>query len=102
MHPAPSLNSMMYHVYLLRSKKNSTFYIGYSNNVVRRLNEHNSGMIGYTKKFKPWELIYYESFLSMDDAKRREKSLKYFGKAYSGLKLRIKESLNKREGAGCN
>jgi hypothetical protein len=36
----------------------------------------------------------------LDDAKRREKSLKYFGKAYSGLKLRITKSLNKREGAG--
>lgn len=91
---------MMYHVYLLRSKKNGTFYIGYTNNIVRRLKEHNSGLIGYTNKYMPWEIVYYESFLSLDDAKRREKSLKYFGKAYSGLKLRIKESLNKKEGAG--
>jgi len=48
----------------------------------------------------PWEIVYYKSFISLNDAKRREKSLKYFGKAYSGLKLRIKNSLNKREGAG--
>ncbi|MFA5093229.1 MAG: GIY-YIG nuclease family protein [Candidatus Omnitrophota bacterium] len=100
MNPAPSLNSNMYHVYLLRSKKNGTFYIGYSNDVVRRLNEHNSGLIGYTKKYRPWEIVYYESFVSLEDAKKREKSLKYFGKAYTSLKLRIKESLNTREGAG--
>ena len=100
MNPAPSLNSMMYHVYLIRSKRNGTFYIGYTNDVVRRLSEHNSGLIEYTKKHKPWEILYYESFISLDDAKRREKSLKYFGKAYSGLKLRINKSLNKREGAG--
>jgi len=90
----------MYHVYLLRSQKNCSFYIGFTNNVERRLKEHNAGLVGYTKKFSPWKLIYYESFLALDDAKRREKALKSFGKTYSGLKLRIKDSLNKREGAG--
>lgn len=48
----------------------------------------------------PWEIVYYESFISLYDAKKREKSLKSFGKAYSGLKLRIRNSLNKEEGAG--
>ena len=100
MNPAPSLNSIMHHVYLLRSKKNGTFYIGYTNDVVQRLNEHNSGLIGYTTKYKPWEILYYESSIFLEDAKRREKSLKYFGRTYSELKLRITKSLNKREGAG--
>jgi predicted GIY-YIG superfamily endonuclease len=48
----------------------------------------------------PWSIVYYESFLSLEDAKMREKSLKSFGKAYSQLKLRMKNSLNKIEGAG--
>ncbi|MCG2714250.1 MAG: hypothetical protein L6308_05370 [Candidatus Omnitrophica bacterium] len=64
------------------------------------MNEHNSGLVGYTKKYMPWEIVYYESFISLYDAKKREKSLKSFGKAYSGLKLRIRNSLNKEEGAG--
>lgn len=85
----------MYQVYLLRSQKDGSFYVGYTNNVDQRLKEHNNGTVGYTKKFIPWKLIYYESFLSLDDAKKREKSLKSFGKAYSGLKIRIKDSLNK-------
>ena len=100
MNPAPSAYSNMYHVYLLKSQKNESLYIGYTNDVNRRLKEHNSGIVGYTKKFIPWNIIYYESFLSLDDAKKREKALKAFGKAYSGLKLRIVNSLNKKEGAG--
>jgi len=106
MNPAPSLYSNMYHVYLLKGKKNDIFYIGYTKNIKQRLEEHNSGLVGYTKKYVPWELIYVESFLSLEDSKIREKSLKHFGKAYTQLKLRVKNSLdkvktlNKREGAG--
>ncbi len=100
MNPAPSLYSKMYYVYLLKSKKNGTFYIGYTKNIGKRLKEHNAGLVEYTKKYKPWLLIYCESFLSLEDAKRREKNLKYFGKAYSQLKFRIRNSLNIGEGAG--
>jgi len=70
----------------LKSTKNDSLYIGYTNDMMRRLKEHNSGLIGYTKKYLPWTLIYYESFISLEDARKREKSLKYFGKAYSMLK----------------
>jgi putative endonuclease len=83
----------MYHVYLLRSRKNESFYIGYTNNIQRRLSEHNDGTVEYTKKYKTWQLIYCESFISLNDAKIREKSLKHFGKAFSLLKSRIKYSL---------
>lgn len=95
MNPAPSFDSKMYIVYLLKSKKNNTYYIGYTNNINRRLREHNAGVVRYTKKYLPWGLVYYEAFLSLDDAKNREKALKYFGKAYSKLKQRIKYSLLK-------
>ncbi len=84
----------MYHVYLLKSKKNSSLYVGYTNDIKRRLEEHNEGLVGYTKKYAPWALVYYESFLLLKDAKAREKSLKYFGKAYGQLKHRINNSLN--------
>lgn len=93
----------MYHVYLLKSQKDNSLYIGYTNDIGRRVKEHNDGLSEYTKKRLPWTLIYYESYISLEEAKRREKSLKYFGKAYSQLKKRIMESLNKnemKEGAG--
>jgi len=90
----------MYYVYLLKSKKNGSLYIGYTKNIEERLKSHNNRLVEYTSKYKPWELIYYESFLSLEDAKKREKSLKYFGKAYGQLKSRIKNSLNIGKGAG--
>ena len=92
MNPAPSRHSM-YYVYLLKSKANDSLYIGYTNNLNRRLEEHNTGLVGYTKKHLPWILLYYESFTSIEDAKKREKSLKYFGRAYSQLKKRIMNCL---------
>lgn len=85
----------MYYVYILRSKKDNSFYIGYTNNVERRLQEHNIGSVEYTKKYKPWSLIYYEAFISLEDAKIREKSLKHFGRTFNQLKYRIKNSLNR-------
>lgn len=84
----------MYHVYLLKSRNDNSLYVGYTNSVERRLQEHNKGLVEYTKKHKPWDLVYYETFLSLEDAKLREKRLKYFGKAFGQLKGRIKKSLN--------
>jgi putative endonuclease len=84
----------MYHVYLLKSKKDNSFYIGYTNNIERRLEEHNSGSVKYTQSRAPWDIIYYESFSSLEDAKQRERSLKHYGKAFGQLKRRIKNSLN--------
>ena len=97
------MNTIMYYVYLLKSQKNSSLYIGYTKDIERRLKEHNAGLVEYTRKYLPWTLIYYESYISLEDARKREKSLKYFGKAYSQLKNRIETSLNKKElkeGAG--
>jgi putative endonuclease len=84
----------MYHVYLLKSQKNGVFYIGYTKNIRQRLKEHNLGLVQYTRKYLPWNLVYYETFISLEDAKIRERSLKSFGRAYAYLKLRIKNSLN--------
>jgi putative endonuclease len=87
----------MYHVYLLRSQKNKSFYIGYTKDIEQRLKEHNTGLVGYTRKYMPWKLVYYESFVSLEDAKVREKALKSFGRTFSYSKLRIKNSLNNSE-----
>ena len=84
----------MYFVYILKSKKDSSLYCGYTKDIGARLEEHNRGNVTYTSSRKPWNLIYYEAFQSLDDAIDREQKLKKFGKAYGQLKRRIKRSLN--------
>ena len=83
----------MFHVYVLRSAKTDKLYIGYTDNLRRRILEHNSGFSKYTKPFIPWELIYYETYKSLEDAQERETKLKHYGQAYRRLKERLKKSL---------
>jgi putative endonuclease len=79
----------MYYVYLLRSKAKAKVYIGFTNDLKRRLGEHNSRLVKSTKIDAPWEILYYEAFKDQELAKSREYNLKYFGKAYGQLKRRI-------------
>ena len=67
---------MFYYVYILLSKKDGKRYIGYTNDLIRRVEEHNKGLVSSTKHRRPLKLIYYEACLSEKDAKRREKYLK--------------------------
>jgi putative endonuclease len=67
----------MFYVYCLRSKKDKyQLYFGYSADLKRRLIEHNKGLSAHTKKYCPWEIIYYEACINKSDAERREKYLK--------------------------
>lgn len=66
----------MYFAYILQSEKDERLYIGFTDNIDRRPNEHNEGKSSATKPFRPYKLIYYEAFLSRKDAKAREKYLK--------------------------
>ncbi len=69
---APQLeNYIMFYVYIIKSKKDNNIYIGYTNDLIRRLKEHNSGKSKYTKDKFPYELVYYESYKNMADAKFR-------------------------------
>jgi len=67
---------MPYYVYLLKSLKTGTSYVGHTNDLSRRIVEHNSGKNKYTKNKAPWELIYHEEFQTRSDAMRREKFYK--------------------------
>ena len=67
----------MFTVYVLYSEKHNKIYIGYTSNIEQRLLSHNElGTKGYTLRYRPWELIYTESFLLKLDAMKREKQLK--------------------------
>jgi putative endonuclease len=67
---------MFYYVYILRSKKSGGLYIGYTNELKKRFQEHNRKLIFSTKALTPWKLIHYEAYLNENDARRREKYLK--------------------------
>ncbi|MBK7734464.1 MAG: GIY-YIG nuclease family protein [Chitinophagaceae bacterium] len=67
----------MWHVYILYSIKAAKTYTGFSNDVQRRLFEHNiSESRGFTLRYRPWTLIRTENFSTKKDAMLREKFLK--------------------------
>lgn len=67
---------MRYFVYVLRSLRDNTLYIGISRNLEKRLQEHNSGESKYTKGHIPYALVYKEEFPDRITARAREKYLK--------------------------
>ena len=69
---------MLYFVYLIVSKvKNRTIsYVGYTNNIKRRLKLHNSSKGAKFTKGKKWKLIYYEKYRTKVQAMKNEYTLK--------------------------
>ena len=96
MSPAPP---KFCYTYVLKSCKKDWFYIGVTNDLKKRIEQHHSGRNYTTRKYLPIELIYYEAYRSLDDARSREESLKQYGGALRALKKRINLGLNKG-GAG--
>lgn len=80
---------MFFYTYVLLSLKDEEYYIGYTNNLKKRLEEHNSGKNFSTKPRMPLKLIYFEACLNEDDAKQREKYFKNtIGRRYLSKRLR--------------
>jgi len=88
----------MFYVYLLESTKYKQTYIGSTNDLRRRLREHNDGLEISTRRYKPWRLVAYEAYQSEQDAREREKRLKSHGNAIKEFKKRARNSL--KNGAG--
>jgi len=66
-----------YYVYILASKRNGTLYIGVTNDLFRRVEEHKKKLVkGFTSKYNVNKLVYYEEFDYIEDAIYREKQLK--------------------------
>jgi putative endonuclease len=81
-----------YFVYILASQRNGTLYVGVTNDLIRRADEHQSGELeGFTKKYGVHLLVYYENFDDIRAAIAREKALKKWNRAW---KLRLIESDN--------
>jgi len=71
---------MSYFVYLIKTKKriNNKFfsYVGYTNNLSKRLQQHNDGKGAKYTKGKKWKLIYYETYPNKNEAMVNEYTLK--------------------------
>lgn len=66
-----------YYVYILANKTNSTIYIGVTNEIYRRTNEHNDKVVdGFAERYNVNKLVYVEEYSSIVDAIAREKQLK--------------------------
>lgn len=83
----------MYYVYVLKSRKDEKLYTGYTNDLRRRLAEHESGVNISTRSRLPLDLLYYEAYTSQADAKAREFRLKNSPGARTALRRRLHEGL---------
>ncbi|MDO8488547.1 MAG: GIY-YIG nuclease family protein [Candidatus Omnitrophota bacterium] len=77
----------MYYVYVFRSLKDGKHYIGYTNNLERRLQDHNRGKSRSVRHRAPFELIYHEKCLTRLEAIRKERQIKSYkgGEAFRKL-----------------
>ena len=82
------------YTYVLKCK-DGTYYTGWTNNLDKRLKDHNEGRgAKYTKARLPVSLIYYEEFQTKEEAMRREYAIKHMTRSE-------KENLIKASGAKC-
>ena len=66
----------MFYVYLIQSEVDASFYIGYTSNLELRIKQHNNGESTYSRRKKPWKLVYSEELENKTSALKREKFLK--------------------------
>ena len=84
----------MFYVYLLQNDATKETYIGYTNDIKRRLAEHNEGGKKFTtRKEGVWKLLYAEIYKASADARLRESKLKHHGSGKHELLKRLKNSL---------
>jgi len=79
-------------VYILASKRNRTLHVGVTNDLARRLSEHKAKLVpGFTCKYNVDQLVYFEAYDSILEARAREHSLKRWRRAW---KIALIEKLN--------
>ncbi|MCX6758034.1 MAG: GIY-YIG nuclease family protein [Candidatus Nomurabacteria bacterium] len=85
----------MYFIYVLKSKKDNKLYYGLTDNLERRIRQHNSKEVTATKYRTPLELVYFEKVDTLTNARKREKYFKSgFGRKYIARKIKSALSSN--------
>lgn len=86
----------MHYFYVLRSQTNPDwFYKGSTNDLKKRVSQHDNGEVDATRSYLPIELVYYEAYKTEKGAREREASVKKSGSVWKPLMDRIKRSLDK-------
>ena len=67
---------MPFQLYILRSQSTGRFYVGHTENLTKRIFEHNSNRTPSIKNRGPWELFYSETYDTRRQAARRERQIK--------------------------
>ena len=70
--------NVMNYVYILKSEKNGSYYIGSTNNLERRLMEHNSGKTRSLKYLRPLQLVFKKEYKTLIETRKIERKLKKF------------------------
>ena len=71
------------YIYFMTNPSNKVLYIGVTNSLKRRVEEHYEGQgAAFTSKYKCAKLVYYETFPDIEQAIAREKQLKHFKRAW--------------------
>ena len=92
-----STSSMkFFYVYILHNPQKKFVYAGYSEDLKTRIIAHNNGEVTSTKAYRPLNLIHYEAYRIMKDAKRREDYFKPT-KGKVTLKMMLKEYFSAKE-----
>ena len=90
---ASATGHLMFYVYILKSLINGRLYTGSTNNLERRLVEHNTGQSKYSRLTRPFELMHFEKYLTRSAAVKREIFLKT-GKGREELKNILENNPN--------
>lgn len=89
----------MYYMYVLQGIINRKLYVGYSEDLRTRIKKHFEKGVHTTKRMGKIRLVFYEAYLSEEDARRREKYFKTT-KGKRTLKLMLEESLKVPSSSG--
>ena len=73
---------MPYYVYILQSTVDLSYYKGFTEDIAKRLEQHNNGESRYTSRKMPWKLVYLEELPSKREALIREKQIKRYNSIY--------------------
>jgi putative endonuclease len=82
------ISSIMYYVYILLNEGKNRTYIGVTDDVNKRLAEHNAGRVKSSQPYRPYKVIHIESFETLSEARQKEK----YYKSSTGRR-RLKEML---------
>ena len=79
-------------VYILANRRYGVLYVGVTNNLIRRVSEHRQKLVpGFTKSYGVTQLVYFEEYSSIRDAREREHRLKRWRRAW---KLKLVDEFN--------